>query len=436
MASLLWTAEGGAENVTVTAANSGGASGDAWDTVVTGANATQQYKADVVLNGKRSITQFTGASSVSCYSQWTAKIAARWPAGMTTNYGGCYLRISAIPGVDTTFVEMSDAAGTTNRANIRVRSTGAIRLRNAANGTVTTTATILSVNTWYRVEWRVDGSITGAYTISLFLGNSTSAIETISGTANFGGVIGTYRFGFVANVANSIQYWLDGMQVNDTGLPGPLTYASVCPGRFAGSIAGGGLIPALRLADDFADNSVNGALWTQSAFGSVTGSETGGTYQFAVTTAGTGGAQLLSQSRYDITGDYFAAELTDAGVQEAGLQAYACEFQIDANNRIFMTVANGFIGCFQTVAGVTTDHGFTAYDAALHRWFRVMESAGDTYWEVSSNGVAWITLASASNPIATTDVTLLIATDTFLTLGGAKTVIFGQVSAPVYALPS
>lgn len=431
MPSLNWTAEGGAENVTLTTGNSGGASGDAWDTVVTGANATQQYKADVVLNGKRCITQFTGASSVSCYAQWTAKIAARWPAGMTTNYGRCYLRISAIPAVDTTFVEMSDAAGTTNRGNIRVRSTGAVRLRNAANGTVVTSATILSVNTVYRIEWRVDGSATGAWELKIFLGESTSALESLSGTANFGGVIGTYRFGFVANVANSIQYWLDGMNVNDVGLPGPLTYNAIFPGRPTGPRCGDGNLPALRLADDFADNSVNGALWTQFNFGNATGSETGGQFQVDITSGGTGVAQLLSQSRYDLTGGFFAAELTDAGVQEAGLQAYAVMAQLDSNNQVYITVANGFIGSIQNVAGSVTGLDFTAYDSALHRWFRVREADGDTFWEVSANGVFWTTLFTTTNPIALDDVTLIIAADTFLSLGTNKTVTFGQVAAPV-----
>lgn len=431
MPSLNWTAEGGAENVTLTAGNSGGASGDAWDTVVTGTNATQQYKADVVLNGKRCITQFTGANSVMCYAQWTAKIAARWPAGMTTNYGRCYLRFSAIPAVDTTFVEMSDAAGTTNRANIRVRSTGALRLRNAANGTVTTTATILSVNTVYRVEWRVDGSVTGDYTLALFLGESATPLETLSGTGNFGGVIGTYRFGFVANVANSIQYWLDGMNVNDVGLPGPLVYNAVCPARPTGPRIGVGELPALRLADDFADNSVDPGRWTQFASGNVSGQETGGQYQFDVLSGGTGVAQLLSQTRYDLTGGFFASELTDAGVQEAGLQAYAAWAQVDASNGVYLTVANGFMGAIEIVGGVTTGLAFVAYDPALHRWFRIREFDGDTFWEVSANGVFWTAIHSTTNPVPLDDVTLIIATDTFLALGTNKTVTFGQVAAPV-----
>lgn len=431
MAALNNTAESGTIGATVTTGNSGGASGDSWDTVQIGANASLTYVESPVMVGKRAYRIFTGVTSTTAYLQWTSKIAARWPSGMTTNYGRCYFSFSAVPGVDTTFVEFSDAAGTTNRGNIRLRSTGVLRVRNAANGTVVSGTVVLSPNTVYRVEWQLDGSVTGNYQLVLFLGNSTSPLETLSGSANFGGVIGTVRFGFITNVANSIEYRLDALNVNDVGLPGPAAYTAICPGSWAGPCAGDGLLPAHRVADDFADNAVDAALWSTFTFGSVTGSETGGTYQFAVTTAGTGVAQLFTQSTYDLVGDYFAAELVDAGVQEAGLQAYAAMVQQDASNQVYITVANGFIGAIENVGGSVTGLAFVAYDAALHRWFRIREFDGDTFWEVSANGVFWTTIHTTTNPIPLDNVTLMIATDTFATLGSPKTVTFGQVAAPV-----
>jgi hypothetical protein len=431
MAALNNTAESGTIGATVTTGNSGGASGDAWDTVQIGANASLTYVESPVMVGKRAYRMFTGVTSTTAYLQWSSKIADRWPAGLVTNYGETYFSFSAAPAVDTTFVEFSDAAGTTNRGNIRLRSTSVLRIRNAANGTVVSGTVVLSPNTVYRIEWQLDGSVAGSYQLVLFLGNSTSPLETLSGSANFGGTIGTVRFGFITNIANSIEYRMDSPNVNDVALPGPAAYRAICPGVWAGPRCGDGMLPAHQVADDFADNAVDGALWTQTAFGSVTGSETGGTYQFAVTTAGTGGAQLRTQSRYDMRGDYFAAELVDAGVAEAGLQAYAVMAELDSSNQVYITVSNGFMGAIENVAGVTTGLNFVAYDPALHRWFRVREFDGDTFWEVSANGVFWTEIWSAASPIALNDVTLLIATDTFLTLGGAKTVIFGQVAAPV-----
>lgn len=431
MASLIWTAESGAESATVTTGNSGGTSGDAWDAVTIGANATAVYDSTVTAVGKRSLRLATGASAVTAFVQWLVKIGQRWPSGMTTQYGRTYFRVASIPAADRTVLEFLAPDGVTNRGNLRLRSTGALRIRDAANATVATTTTILSPNTWYRIEERLDGSVTGNWEIRLYLGSSAVALETLSGSANFGGVIGAINLGYVAAVAALPQIWFDAVEFNDTGFPGPASYGSLCPGRWHGPWAGAGNIPASRLADDFADNSVNTTLWSQFAFGSVTGSETAGTYQFAVTTAGTGAAQLLTQSRYDLTGDYFATELTSAGAQEAGLQAYATMAQVDASNQAYVTVANGFMGAVQNVAGVITGLNFIAYDPALHRWFRIREAAGTTYWEVSANGVVWSAIWSAANPIPLNDVTLLIGTDTYLTLGGAKTVTFGQVSAPV-----
>lgn len=431
MTALNNTAESGAIGATVTTGNSGGASGDSWDTVQIGANASVTYVESPSMVGKRGYRLSTGATSTTAYLQWTAKIAQRWPSGIAANYGKTYLIITAIPAADTTFVEFSDAAGTTNRGNIRVRSTGVLRLRNAANGTVVSGTVVLSLNTLYRVEWQVDGSASGSYQLVLYLGNSGTPLETLSGSGNFGGTIGTVRFGYVTNVANAAAIYFDGINVNDVGLPGASTYDSIFPGRASGPWAGDANIPAARLADDFADNSLDTKLWTTFTFGNGSGSETGGQYQFQITSGGTGVAQLLSQSRYTLVGGSFAAELTNAGVQESGLQAYACMAQLDASNQVYMTVANGNVGAIQNVGGSLTGLAFITYDANLHRWFRIREAGGTTFWEVSANGVFWTLVHSVANPIALSDVTLIIAADTFISLGTTKTVTFGQVAAPV-----
>lgn len=202
------------------------------------------------------------------------------------------------------------------------------------------------------------------------------------------------------------------------------------PGRWAGSWASSASIPAFRQTDDWSEAALDSGRWTGFAFGSVTGAKAASSYDFTVASGGTGGATLSSQVTHDITGDRFPVRLLDAGVQEAGLQAYASEYRIDANNRAFVTVANGFIGTFQTVGGVTTDHGFTAYDPAVHKWFQMRTAANVAYWEYSTDGITYTTLASTSPlPFATTDVLLVVGADTFLSLGTAKLVSFGRVGA-------
>lgn len=202
-------------------------------------------------------------------------------------------------------------------------------------------------------------------------------------------------------------------------------------GRVAGTRAGDGMIPAYRLTDDFADGTVDFRQWQEFGFGSVSGGEVAGAYEFTVAAeAGTGGASLFTRARHSITGDGFVVELADAGGQVTGFQTYPVEFQEDASNRIFMNISNGFIGAWEVVGGVFTDHGFTAYNPTDHRWFRLREDAGITYWEAGPNGLDWGELASAANPIGTDSVILLCQADTFLEMETPKLVVIGHVGDP------
>lgn len=222
MTSISWNAEGGSAGVTISPANSGGASGTAWDTVSIVANGTAVYDNTPALTGNMSAKVATGITSGSVFMQWGAAITALWASGMTTHYGRAYLRYTSLPSVNRIVIQWVDTTLATNRGNFLLLTTGALRLRNAANGTVATFTTTLSIDTTYRLEWRADGSATGAYRMDLFLGNNASAIESIvGGTANFGGTIGGASFGYLTNGASIANQWIDSIQLNDTGLPGP-----------------------------------------------------------------------------------------------------------------------------------------------------------------------------------------------------------------------
>lgn len=222
MTSISWNAEGGSDGTALTTANSGGASGTAWDTCQRGTNATNEFDTATAAVGSLSVLIATGATSTTAYNRWNGAITTLWASGLTTHYGRLYVRLSALPAADRTIVEFLDTTAATNRANIRIRTDGTVRLRNAANGTVATSVTTLSINTWYRLEYRIDGSTTGAYELHIYSGSSTTALEDIvGGTANFGGTIGAAGYGYVSAVASLPSIWYDGIQINDVALPGP-----------------------------------------------------------------------------------------------------------------------------------------------------------------------------------------------------------------------
>lgn len=197
------------------------------------------------------------------------------------------------------------------------------------------------------------------------------------------------------------------------------------PGSWGALRAGDGNRPIRRLADDFADGVLN-PQWRTFTGAGTSAVEDSGAYTITISDGVTAGNSLFAFP-WDATGGSLAVELVDAGVQEAGLQTWVA-LQVDESNQVAIIVAGGFIGCWEQIAGVFTDHGFTAYDPEGHLWFRIREDSGTTYWETGPDGESWTTLASAANPIALDNVTVSLSANTFLTLGTSKTVSFGHVA--------
>lgn len=234
MTSITNNAEGGSDGTATTTGNSGGSSGTAWDVVQRGASATNEFDSAQAANGSLSYLIATAGTSTTAYNRWTTALTTAFGGSLTTHYGRFYFRVAALPAATRVLVEFTDSGVTATRATFAMLTSGAIRLRNAAGGTVVTFTNLCSVDTWYRVEYRVDGSTTGAYEMHLYAANSVSAIEDIvGGTSNFGGTIGAVQYGYVSNVASAPNLWLDGIEVNNSALPGPeVSAVSVSPADY------------------------------------------------------------------------------------------------------------------------------------------------------------------------------------------------------------
>lgn len=206
--------EGGTSGTAISAANSGGASGNAFD-VVSGTvpNFSNSNPAHGALGAA-----FQGTGNV----QWTTSITGT----NLTLWGRFYLLMTAIPSVVThgpTF--FSPTSTTTACGFIQVGSSG--KLNNSAKGgTTTISTTTLSINTLYRVEFKHTLVVSGTCTMdsNLYLGDSptlTEALPQATGTGvSTDTSINGVRWGSTNAVTANI-FFIDDIQINAAGFPGP-----------------------------------------------------------------------------------------------------------------------------------------------------------------------------------------------------------------------
>lgn len=206
---------------TISAGTSGdNGSGDALDTAV---NASRTYVTSQKMHGT-GCWWIEGASGVAPIVGYTLPAAA----GLSIRF---YFRLTALPSATCAIAQMrsgTDAA----RGSLRVKTDGKIEVETLA-GVVHTTTAALSIDTWYRAEWRqIKGadSATGTVEFKLFAGDSTSPLATYTSTsANIGTIdLATGRLGKVTAIASTFGIYIDSVIIENQGttLLGPYAGAS------------------------------------------------------------------------------------------------------------------------------------------------------------------------------------------------------------------
>jgi hypothetical protein len=136
-------------------------------------------------------------------------------------WGRFYLWSSAAPSATTGILRFT--VGGSQAARLRYEAAGTLSIADGGNSPEVTTANPIPTGQWIRVEWHIQFIATGA-TVELRTYNnadSTVATETLSVTAAGVGVncdrieVGSF---------NAVTWtgWLDNLQVNATGFPGPV----------------------------------------------------------------------------------------------------------------------------------------------------------------------------------------------------------------------
>lgn len=113
---------------------------------------------------------------------------------------------------------------------------------------------------------------------------------------------------------------------------------------------------------------------------------------------------------YDLTASFASVQYIghDAGATSiASFEPYPLNLSDSGGTnalQIFMQYSGGAfqVRSYKKVSGASTQVATETYNTARHRWFRIREASGTTYWEYSSNGRTWITMYSEANPITVT----------------------------------
>jgi hypothetical protein len=323
------SAEGGTNGTTVTTGNSGGTSGNAWNAVTVSATCTAVYSSSRSMHGSLSYALTTGTTAGEAEVGWTTSV------GTVTTFGGrVYVNLSAAPAASDANVQIRGTSAS-NGGNIQISTGRVLILQTPSFSNAVTFTTVMATSTWYRIEWKmITGSAGSAsFQVSLFTGDSVTATETHTDSTNaWGGTGGVAEcnFGWTNAHANQPTLYMDDIQCNATGLPGPVSTTHSGAAALTGSgsmsaawqfeetvaLAGSGTLGATGIAGILAMSALSGT-------GSLTATGVGGNVSAAIALSGSGvlGATSLVtmfQSALSGTGSMTAARGV-TWVQFAGL---------------------------------------------------------------------------------------------------------------------
>ncbi|HSX32715.1 MAG TPA: PKD domain-containing protein [Candidatus Saccharimonadales bacterium] len=199
---------------------------------------------------------------------------------VNSRYFRRYFRFSALPSGSVTFMRLRNSGGVGSpiTAEVAIGSSGAIQILDGTTTGVGLSSTKITPNTWFRIEWFLDGP-GGQQTLKLFvLGNynGSSPTETLSG-AYTGSGNGTL-FDRISDGAGATTFytgsiWLDGVADSNSGYLGPEAGVNAAPTANAGvdqtlNTNVSGALDGTGSSDS--DGVINSYLWTQTSGTTVT----------------------------------------------------------------------------------------------------------------------------------------------------------------------
>lgn len=202
-------AEGQPNTTVLSTGNSGGTSGDAFNTVDSTGTGSITFSSVRAMHGRQSYLVVTNATATD-FIVWTG-------ANDTSAAARVYLMLNANPASTSDFVTIRNSGGTA--AKLQINGSGAIQVTNAAGTGLDTFTPALTANVFYRLEMQViigADTSTGTIRAQLYLGDSTTALDSYSSsTVNAGTTnITEVRMGKITSATATANWYMDDLALN------------------------------------------------------------------------------------------------------------------------------------------------------------------------------------------------------------------------------
>lgn len=179
--------------------------------------------------------------------------------------------------------------------------------------------------------------------------------------------------------------------------------------------------------EDFDEGALNAAAWANFiSSGTIVVAGTSLTLTPANST--TGEAQITSINQFDLQDSFLAAKVTTtspSGAVDNVLKVY-----IDASNAYSILVEGTLFVVDRLVAGAETGPFTATYDPVAMAWWRIRESKGTIYFEVSPDSHSWTTLYKEATAIDVRNMTILITCVEFASTATPGAMVVDKVNTP------
>lgn len=179
---------------------------------------------------------------------------------------------------------------------------------------------------------------------------------------------------------------------------------------------------AETLQDLFNQTTLNASLWSQFTSGATLAySSSGATVTLPNPTTSSTDGDISANTTYDLTNSYVFLQGITMPAPTAGSTDAQLWIRIDSNNWLRWVYEAGTLYAQYMIAGASTTVFSVAYNATTHKYWRIREgtgagaggTAGNTYWDTSTDGLSWTNRGSVATPITVTALSIFIACISF-----------------------